>query len=292
MNFLERARILTQRGVPVAPALAGDKRCVLQGWPENATLAESQLEAWCDVTPNANTAAVCLSDGICVLDADNDQLAAAVAPLIPPTFTVLSGGKGLPHFYFRHTPASSAFGNCKVMDGDVLLGDFQANRKYVIGPMSELANGGVYRIANDAEIQPVPHTLLEWMSANGIRQKPAQVTPQVQAGTELSQEFDFDVFVAHFQLSGYWKGNWYLLEYCPISGFPHQGSKHTGIYFDGVRLGFHCFAASCPGQNMTFGQVLRHLNQTTKRPFKGEIWKDDSEKWLKNWSKRESAVCV
>lgn len=282
MTFLERAAILTERGVPIAPALTGDKRCVLPSWPEKATTSMAQIQAWAEATPNANTAAVCLSDGVCVLDADNDLLAIEIAPFIPETFTVLSGGKGLPHFYFRHTPASSAFGNCKVIRDGVLLGDFQANRKYVIGPMSELANGGVYRIACDAEIQPMPHTLLEWISANGIRQKPTHVTPEV-SGTELSPDFDFDVLMAHFQLAGYWKGNWYLLEYCPVSGFPHQGSKHTGIYYDGQRLGFHCFAANCEGNQMSFGQVLRHLNQATKRPYKGEIWKDDSEKWLKNW---------
>lgn len=289
MNFLERARILAERGVPVAPALTGDKRCVLQGWPEKATLDPAQIQAWSEVNPDANTAAVCLDGGTCVLDADNEQFASFIFSQKILTFTVLSGGRNLPHFYFKHTPESTAFGNCKIMVDGVLWADFQANRKYVIGPGSQLANGGTYRIVCNDEIQPMPSSLLEWITVNGIQQKPAGATPRVSKGSELSEEFDFEAFCKHFNITGHWKGSWFLVDWCPVSGFPHNGSKHTGIYFDGNRLGFHCFAASCEGSQMSFGQVLRHLN-SIQEPYRGPIWKDESEKWLKNWRRTVATV--
>lgn len=290
MNFLDRARILVDRGVPVAPVLAGDKRCVLRGWPELATTDWNQIEAWAVNSPDANTAAVCRFDGIVVLDADGPKIADIVKPMLSvPTFTVLSGGKGYPHFYFKHTDESRALGNAIVMNGDTRLADFQAHRKYVVGPMSRLAaSGREYIIACDAEIQPVPTHLLEWLRANSIIEQP-KVTPTVSVGSELAEEFDFEAFCKHFNITGHWKGNWFILDWCCVSGFPHHGSKHTGIYYDGTRLGWNCFAQGCEGARMSFGEVLRFLNKTYT-PYKGPIWKDDSEKWLKNWRRTIAAV--
>lgn len=291
MNFLERAKILTDRGVPVAPVLAGDKRCILKGWPELANTRQDILEMWAHFNPDANTAAVCRLDGIAVLDADSPEIANIVEPFITtPTFVVLSGGKGYPHFYFKHTDASRALGNCIICtEGAKRLADFQADRKYVVGPKSRLATTGKeYEIVNDAQIQPIPTPLVEWIHAHAIIEKPKPAL-EIREGSELSEEFDFEAFCKHFNITGHWKGSWFITDYCPVNGFPHNGSKHTGIYFDGNRLGFNCFAAGCPGTQMSFGQVLRHLN-STQAPYTGPIWRDDSERWLKNWRNTVAAV--
>jgi hypothetical protein len=291
-TFLERARILIERQVPIAPVLPNDKRCVLQRWPDRATLDWNQIEEWAVASPNGNTAAVCASNGIVVLDADSAELAEIVKPLLQePTFVVLSAGKQLPHFYFRQTEESRQLGNCIVIKDGRHLADLQSNRKYVVGPMSRLATGNEYKIASDAPIQPVPPALIEWLRTNCVVEKPVVTSVTVNAGSELSEDFDFEDFCKHFNITGYWKGRWFLTDWCPVSGFPHNGSKHTGIYFDGNRLGFHCFAAGCEGTRMSFGQVLRHLN-AVQEPYRGAIWKDDAEKWLKNWRGSTNAAKV
>jgi hypothetical protein len=292
MNFTERARILTDRGVPVAPVLANNKRCVLQGWPDRATTELTQIEAWAAAMPDANTAAVCRAeaDGIVVLDSDSAELASIVDPMLTtPTFIVRSGGKGFPHYYFRHTDESRALGNAIVMKDGQRLADFQAHRKYVVGPGSRLDTGREYEIISDAPIQPIPPALIEWLRANSIAETPHTAVPKVQGDSILAENFDFAELMAHYKLNGYWKGSWFIVDWCPVSGFPHNGSRHTGFYFDGKTLGFHCFAAGCEGTRMSFGQVLRHLNLSNPA-FKGEIWKDDSEKWLAAWPRRNDAA--
>ena len=137
MTFTERASLLTARHIPVVPVEAGQKRCTLKDWPTLATLTP----AW---TGDYNTAAVCLNDGICVLDVDSLDLA---LPQQPTTFTV-SSASGRPHYYFKQTERSRALGNRSATG----LFDFQQHRKYVVGPGSVLEDGRTYDVTNPAEI--------------------------------------------------------------------------------------------------------------------------------------------
>jgi hypothetical protein len=160
-NFAERAEILTSRGIPVVPVVPGEKRCLLPNWQNLATIDPEQIQVWNRQASTYNTGAVCYSDGICVLDADSPELLKMLPLGVPDTFTVLSGGRKLPHLYFKQTEASRALGNCKVKG----LFDFQQDRKYVVGPVSVLANGGTYDIAKDVPIVEIPDSLCDWIAA-------------------------------------------------------------------------------------------------------------------------------
>ncbi|HMK30593.1 MAG TPA: bifunctional DNA primase/polymerase, partial [Terriglobales bacterium] len=73
-TFLERAGLLTARGIPVAPVNAGEKRCQLPSWPQLATTSPEVIEQWSAQNPNFNTAAVTRKGEFIVLDCDAAEL--------------------------------------------------------------------------------------------------------------------------------------------------------------------------------------------------------------------------
>jgi P4 family phage/plasmid primase-like protien len=277
-TFISRARILTERGIPVLPVNAGEKRCTLSGWPALATTDEAQIEAWAQQYPNANTAAVCLSDGACVVDADVAGLMSRIeqecGKKVPPTLVVKSGGKGLPHVYFKHTTRSTALGNLKAAG----LFDFQANRKYVVGPGSVLAGGGEYQIVVDAPLAPIPDWLCDWLEQYGTAEKSATKSTD----TPVHPDFDFEAFLEHYGIAVARKrGDWHITDPCPIGGMNHGGTHETGFFYDGRSLGWKCFDTDCLGSNMTVGQVIAHLNKgeglRVVKPYDGPIWSKAAE---------------
>jgi hypothetical protein len=272
-NFAERAEILTSRNIPVVPVMPGEKGCKLPNWPALATTDPARIQTW-NQTADFNTGAVCLPDGICVLDADSPELLSRLPQPLPETFTVRSGGKGLPHLYFLQTDESRALGNRKV-EG---LCDFQQDRKYVVGPGSVLAGGGTYEIAKDAPLAPIPSQLCTWIRENSTAVK-RPISQSITAertehdGWPVSRGFDFSAFCDHYGITGDWNGNWFrLTSPCPMSEHT-QNATTTSIYFDGEYLGFKCFDTDCPGEHATIGQVIRHLNKTHDA-YPGEIWPD------------------
>jgi hypothetical protein len=265
-NFIERAELLTARNIPTVPVNPGEKRSTLQHWPMLATTDAQQITQWNTANANFNTAAVCLPDGICVLDADSTELT-TLLPQVPETFTVLSAGKRLPHYYFRQTDRSRELGNRKAKE----LFDFQQSNKYVVGPGSVLADGRAYDIANPGDLAEIPDWLCDWIEENSQAEK----KPASNALHGVAESFDFESLMDHYGITGDQNGSWFVTDVCPIAGRRHQQSTETGFYFDGEHLGFKCFAANCDGSSMKVGQVLSHLNKTHK-PYSGEIWESGS----------------
>src|SRR5215470_12872529 len=109
-NFLERAALLTERNIPIVPVNAGEKRCQLPGWPQQATTVPSMIASWAELNADFNTAAVASFNGVIILDCDvpGIPMDLAKAGIDTKTFTVLSGGKRTPHIYYRQTDYSRA----------------------------------------------------------------------------------------------------------------------------------------------------------------------------------------
>ncbi len=252
MTFTERASLLTSRHIPVVPVEPNAKRCTLPNWPSLA----STVPQW---TGDYNTAAVCLNDGICVLDSDSADLAAQL-PHLPETFTVRSASKQLPHYYFHQTDRSRALGNRSAAG----LFDFQQHRKYVVGPGS-VVDGRSYDVANDAPIADFP----DWL-ADFIEQR-TQPERKPSAAQHVDPDFDFYEMLEHYGITGDDNGSYFITDVCPVAGRKHAQSTETGFYFDGTTLGFKCFAANCDGSHMSAGQVLSYLNRT-HAPYPGTIW--------------------
>lgn len=87
---------------------------------------------------------------LAVVDFDNREYYESVKNLLPSTFTVLSGGKKLPHlYYYVDKPVRKvAF---KDIDKNTLC-DVQGERTQVIAPNSYNSKGGLYELYDDREI--------------------------------------------------------------------------------------------------------------------------------------------
>jgi len=186
-NFLERASLLTTRGIPVAPIPAGTKACQLPGWPDLATTNQNIIDTWAIQFPDGNAAAVCRYKH-CVLDPDKpgliERIERETGRKLPATFTVRSGGRGLPHKYFNQTTASRAVGNISGEDFD-----FQHTNKYVVGPGSRLANGGSYEVIDHSPIVDIPDWLVEWLAAQKRRTSTASNAPDAAAFARLKYAY-------------------------------------------------------------------------------------------------------
>jgi Bifunctional DNA primase/polymerase, N-terminal/AAA domain len=275
-NFYERAIPLLERGVRVLPVDPGQKKCTMPGWNKLATTDPAVLKLWAKQNVNYNTGAMAHNDSVCILDCDAKGVIEAAANVsgqdVPSTFTVLSGGKGLPHYYFAHTDKSRALGN----RSEPARFDFKAHKSYVVGPGSVLANGGEYKIVNDVPIVPMPNWLCDWIAARTKAEKSGE------GGVATVPDFDIDAFLTHYGLDYDTDGDLYITNVCPVAGHKHQQSTRTGFLYDGESFGFKCFAEGCAGSKMTVGQVIKFLNDqpefkghgtiTGKGPYAGPIW--------------------
>jgi putative DNA primase/helicase len=268
------ALALAAQGIPLVPIPSGQKACTLSGWPNSATTDPSTIASWF-ARGASNYGCVAKRDGFLMLDCDDKGLVARIEKetdeKLPATFTVVSAGKRCPHIYFRHTERSRKLGNRKC-EG---LFDWQAHNKYVVGPGSQLAGGATYEVLNDAEIADCPDWLCDWIAGRSVPEKPKDANyPAVHP------DFDIYNFLDHYDLVADECGHWYVTDVCPIAGRKHEQSTRTGFYYDENVLGFHCFASSCPGSDMTISGVIKHLNQghgngfQIRRPYPGVIWND------------------
>lgn len=177
MNFLERAELLISRGIPVIPVLPKTKQAFIRNWPEAATTQRDKIREWNRRNPQCNTGAVAKLDGIVVLDVDDPQVyehlrAAGIDLASIRTFKVM-GKKVSPcgHYYFHHTGASRAIGNCDQRlvsrsTGKKLstLFDLKSHNAYVVGPGSRHPDGPTYTVVDDSQIVTMPDELATWLA--------------------------------------------------------------------------------------------------------------------------------
>lgn len=163
MTFLERAQVLTSRGIPLIPVEPHSKRAFLKGWDELATTDMAQVSAWAAEFPNHNTGAVGKVDGHLILDIDDKEIAYQLAAVDLDlqhieTFKV-QGKKVAPcgHYYFQQT----AYSRSRLKNWDLrlmsratgqkvsTLFDLKFNNGYVVGPGSVHPEGPTYTIEGD-----------------------------------------------------------------------------------------------------------------------------------------------
>ena len=195
---------------------------------------------------------------------------------MPVTRVHRSGGKGAPHFIFKHSEASLALGNCDGKISGKEWFSFRAANRYIVAPPSiHPESGNPYTVAVDIEPTPIPDWVVERIRVNGAQE-------QGFGGDmpELDDDFDFDDFVDWAQVKiGDEDGGWYALKECPVAGRRHkgQGVRGCALFYDGGHLGFRCHAAECPS-NMDrkpgqggIGFLLSFLTEE-KGAYDGAIW--------------------
>ena len=284
-TFLERALPYAKLGIPVFPLMPCEKRppASMASWPELATTDLAQIAAWNEENPDFNCALVALPGQFLILEFDvrgGMKAAAAEMEQPIPCTRVHRSGKGFGHFIFRAIEHSDRLGNRQANrpDGGEWF-SFRVDRRYVVGPGSIHPNGNTYKVARDVEPIPVPDWLCDWVA------KHSQDTSRAREPIEVSEDFDFDAFLAHYNIDIIGsKDGWHTARECPVAGYRHQNSVDTGFFYDGNSLGWKCFAQGCDGSSMSVGQVIRRLNQEHP-PYFGPIWEGNGDDHgLSDWA--------
>jgi hypothetical protein len=249
---LEWAQKYASMGLRVFPLQPGTKVPMTAHGVKDATDDLLLIEDWWTRTPSAGIGLAARAERVgdpCFLEFDQKPWLPAWAKELgqekPVTRLHKSGGKGGPHYIFRHTEKSLALGNCDgAKDGHEWF-SFRAANRYIVAPPSISPDSGQpYTVELDVEPAPIPDWLVDAIEAKGMRERDfANNMP------ELDEDFDFDAFCDWIPAKlGDEDGSWYGFEECPVAGRRHkgQGVRGCALYYDGGKLGFKCHAADCP----------------------------------------------
>jgi P4 family phage/plasmid primase-like protien len=174
MNFFDRATPLWEKGWNVIPIPPEQKACTFKDWQllsHQHRATKEQLREWNEREPRLNVGVLACPETICILDFDNldalQKIQEETGVPAPQTFEVRSAGRGMPHLYFRQNYSTHWLRNCP---GEGF--DFQYDRKYVVGPGSEVRVNGqlkIYEIALDAPLANLPLAWAEWLKRHGAK---------------------------------------------------------------------------------------------------------------------------
>ena len=278
MCFADIAQPFIRLGIPVFPLAPGGK-CPPRGlaFLQEATTDPGKVGEWNRENPGYNVAL--LADGqFCFLEFDvRGGMRAAAAEMgqeAPRTRTQRSG-RGFGHYIFRHTGRSRRLGNrsASLPDGKEWF-SFRAHNKYLVGAGSLHPNGSQYRTVADAEPVPVPGWVCDWIERHSQPPKP----DRCEGAHPVSEDFDFDGFCEHYgiTISHVRDDVWHVVEECPGVGYRHEQSTLTAFYYDGISLGWSCFAQGCPTHGMAIGQLVGFLSQEHGR-YPGVIWDQEGD---------------
>ena len=288
-TFAERARPLLDRGIPVIPVAPHGKNATLKDW-NTADFGWRDALAW---DQEANVGCV-TANGFCYLDDDKGNLHEVVEKETgvvlkrdgyTMTYTVQTA-KGF-HYYFR--TGDKCFGVGKLVNHSAAnFGfDFQNRemsgaRFYVVGPGSVHPSGAIYTPLNPYQsITEIPDKLVEWLKANA-EQRTARVSISDDM-PKLHEDFDFDNWLDHYELTVCGDGPYYGFDECPIAGYKHEGQNDIScaMFYDGEGFGFKCHAAGCPGNENGLQHLIAHLDET-HGPHPDPLWaRQDPAKALK-----------
>jgi putative DNA primase/helicase len=294
-SFLERALPLVKRGLsvfPIASAVKGDgtsgKNPLTENGVDDATTNRLILIEWNRQWPTANVG--CAANGVGFLDDDRGDLKecyeSETGKLFPPAFTVRTSiceatGLQKKHYYYGSDETTILLGNRKAAIGDEERFSFREHGYYVVGPGSVHWTGTVYA----AEDMKAPFGKMDkefalWLEKNSSGPKAIRskgLGPTAHENWKPGEWLTFyeDIFTCQQD------GDWWVSSICPATyegpgtGRKHEHSQKTGFRFDGRTPEFHCFAGGCIGSMMTFGQLVKHLNQYHE-PYPGKIWVEES----------------
>lgn len=174
MTFLEIARPLVERGIPVIPLRPKTKiPAVIHGASEAST-DDVRIQEWARLFPDANCGCVASAKpgGIWFWEVDSPDVIPRcekeTGQKVPRTFRVRSrAGRG--HLYWKATPESISLGN--LSQGYVKNGDFsvRVDNQYCVGAGSIHPDSGLpYEVVSTAEIIEAPVWLIEWLRSQKL----------------------------------------------------------------------------------------------------------------------------
>jgi len=141
-TLLDTALFYVRQGLSVIPIKPNSKEPLIN-WKEYQSKAptEGEVRQWWSENPDANIGIVTGKvSGICVLEIDNKDFIEGRE--IPVTPTAISGGKGLPHYYFQYKKGIPSFSYCPV--GKKELFSYRSDGEYIVAPPSWHSSGDQY----------------------------------------------------------------------------------------------------------------------------------------------------
>lgn len=287
MSFKCIAQNTAKRGVHVVPTYPGLRHPALPGWQELATTDPATINKW---GSNGYSDFNCVSvaklsnrdntPGTFFLDIDNLAAARELGmPELPNTLLVNTPSGGL-HVYFTHIRISQALGNCSVKVDSEKVVEMKAHSAAVCSPGCTRKDGGVYTIAKDAPIVPVPSELVFWLINKTSTARPASSASR--KGRKFHPEFDRDElfehygweFASEFSKDG---ADYYVFDSCPIKGEPHDDqvrSKKTCLII-GNAIGFDCKVCE-----VGWKELVQHMEAQGIEKFPGYIYEDEDDNIL------------
>jgi hypothetical protein len=173
LSFLEIAKPLIERGIPVIRLRPRSKIAMDSDWPSLATTDLSTIEKWNKEVPDANCGCVAKPGGICVLEIDDPNVQHKIreetGQTLPVSYIVRSSiGKG--HFYYK---SNSLVENLSADDENGReLWSFRADNQYVVSEKSiHPKTGEPYEARSVAPIVELPAWLLDWMKRQKTEKK-------------------------------------------------------------------------------------------------------------------------
>ena len=163
MNFLEIAKPLAERGIPVIRLRHKSKIAADSDWPNLATTSLDTIKKWSDESPDCNVGCVfqAVEGGTWAFELDAPEVVQRIKDetgnSLPTTLRIRSRpGRG--HIYFRHN-AESLSKISNIAQGFVKHSDFsvRVSNQYCVGPGSlHPATGEPYEIVCNAPIAECP----------------------------------------------------------------------------------------------------------------------------------------
>jgi len=282
MNFAERAMPWLEKGYRVTPLLPKSKIACKPNFPD-LDVTRKMVEEWNAENPDYNVGIVA-GHGLCILDDDDGTLAEKILADtgidIRQITYVVRTSKGY-HYYWKSTVDSIALGNAKKAGSY----DFQAFRKYVVGPHSIHPSGAVYTPVDEHKrIAEIPEEVVKWIAANMDNKRTVSVAGKKDNGfRKVDPSFEFADLLDHYDDKleiTIEEAPWYHIV-CPWKEDHHTDGKGKideracSIYFDGDSLGFKDQATTCEGSNATIGDLIAKLNEDHE-PYPGVIWPLDA----------------
>lgn len=178
-NLLNAALRYLKMGFSVIPAKPRTKLALVP-WKEFSSRSptEEEIRAWWESNPDANIAIV-LGEVSGVICLEVDDLESIKGRHIPVTPQAISGGKILPHYYFRYKPGIEYY---KSQENGRELFSIRTNGQYVVVPPSVHPSGRPYEWApgfgiHEVELADPPEWVLDLASKVRNNKPPRQPVP-------------------------------------------------------------------------------------------------------------------
>jgi len=238
ISNLEIALKYLNRGFSVIPIKPNSKDPLI-GWKKYQTQlpTEDEVREWWEEHPDANIAIITGKvSGICVLEIDDEDILEELE--IPLTVTGISGGKRLPHYFFRYKKGIPSFSHQH--DGKEVF-SFRSDGFYIVVPPSVHESGGIYEWEDgcsfeEIELAELPECLFEYMSKSvehELNKEFLYFNEECDSRNIVKQVKDkvlFSKLLMHLgfegqECKGYWKFR------CP---FHDDGNNHDFVVWDEI----------------------------------------------------------